>query len=53
MRFALLQMKVALMSAVKNFELSVNSKTKEPLVFDSKSFTLRAKDGLWIDFKKL
>lgn len=53
MRFAMLQMKVAIMSAVKNFELSLNPKTKEPLVFENKSFILRAKDGLWVDFKKL
>ncbi|XP_026481493.1 cytochrome P450 6j1-like [Ctenocephalides felis] len=53
MRFALLQMKVALMSAVKSFELSVNPKTKEPLELDNKSFIIRVKDGMWVDFKKL
>uniref|UniRef100_A0A6M2DE09 Putative cytochrome n=1 Tax=Xenopsylla cheopis TaxID=163159 RepID=A0A6M2DE09_XENCH len=53
MRFALQQIKVALLHIVMNFELSVASKTKEPLKLDKKAFLYKAEGGLWINFKKL
>lgn len=52
-RFAILQVKVAVASIVREFALTVNRKTIEPIQFDPKPFLTSALGGLWIDFKKI
>ncbi|KAJ6644129.1 putative cytochrome P450 28a5 [Pseudolycoriella hygida] len=53
MRFAHLQLKAALAEIVRNFEITLNSKTKEPLVFDPTNILLVNTGGVWLDFKPL
>lgn len=53
MRFALLQIKVALLHTVMNYELTVAPKTQNPIKLDKKAFLYKAEGGLWINFKKL
>lgn len=53
MRFALLQIKVAVAGIVKNFEITINKKTAKKLVIDPKEFLNIKKGGLWVDFKQI
>lgn len=53
MRFATCQAKAGIVEIVKNFELSVNSKTQEPLIFNPKEFMLNPIGGLWLNIKPL
>lgn len=53
MRFAYLQVKAALAEVVKNFEITVNSRTREPLVFDPANILLVNTGGVWLDFEPL
>lgn len=52
-RFGLLQVKVAIVSIVSEFRLSVNKKTNEPIQFDPKSFLTAPIGGLWLDYEKI
>lgn len=52
MKFAVLQIKIAIVGIIRNFDVKVNKKTKEPLEYDKNHFILLAKDGLWLDFHK-
>uniref|UniRef100_A0A1L8E4F6 Putative cytochrome n=1 Tax=Nyssomyia neivai TaxID=330878 RepID=A0A1L8E4F6_9DIPT len=52
-KFALAQVKAALVSLVNDFEISVNPKTKPEVVFDPKQFLIYAVGGLWLNFKEL
>ncbi|XP_059618985.1 probable cytochrome P450 28a5 isoform X1 [Phlebotomus argentipes] len=52
-RFAMAQVKAAIVSLVNEFELSVNPKTKTPLIFDPKQFLIYPYGGIWLDFKEL
>lgn len=47
------QSKAAIAEILRNFEITVNPKTKEPLVLDPKAFLLLPIGGLWVDFKAL
>ena len=53
MRFATIQLKAAIIEIIRNFEISVNSKTEQPTVFDPKNFLLMPKGGIWLDYKPL
>lgn len=53
MRFALAQSKAAVAEILRNFEITVNPKTKEPLVLDPKAFLLLPIGGLWVNLKPL
>lgn len=53
MRFAGVQSKAAVVEIIKNFQVSVNKKTQEPLVFDPLQFVLIPIGGIWLDFKPL
>lgn len=46
-------MKAALAEVIQNFEITVNSKTKEPLVFDPAYILLVNTEGVWLNFKSL
>ncbi|CRK97114.1 CLUMA_CG010454, isoform A [Clunio marinus] len=50
-RFALMQTKAAIVEIVKNFEMTVNEKTKLPLIMDPKAFVNVKLGGLWLNFK--
>ncbi|XP_059618982.1 probable cytochrome P450 28a5 [Phlebotomus argentipes] len=52
-RFAQAQIKAALVSLLDNFEVEVNPKTKEPIIFDPKQFLTYAIGGLWLNFKRI
>lgn len=52
-RFALTQIKAALVEIFKNFEVTLNEKTQVPLVMDPKEFLNLPQGGIWIDFKKI
>ncbi|GJQ81595.1 hypothetical protein Trydic_g9970 [Trypoxylus dichotomus] len=49
-RFGITQVKMAIVSIVKNFELRVNKKTKVPLKLDPLEFFPVVKGGVWINF---
>lgn len=53
MRFALAQIKCALVEILGNFEVRVNSKTRQDNEFDPTYFLARLKGGIWLDFKKI
>ncbi|XP_037052040.1 probable cytochrome P450 28d1 [Bradysia coprophila] len=53
MRFALAQSKAAVAEIIRNFEVTVNPKTQEPLVLDPKAFILLPTGGLWLNFKAI
>lgn len=53
MRFANLQVKAALAEVVKNFAITVNSQTIEPLVFDPANILLVNTGGVWLNFEPL
>lgn len=53
MRFALTQIKAAIVEIVKTYEVSVNAKTQVPLVLDPKEFLVYPQGGIWVNFKKL
>lgn len=53
MRFALLQSKAAIAEIIQHFEVTVNPKTKEPLVIDPQGLFSMPVGGLWLNFKAL
>lgn len=53
MRFGLTQIKLGVAQIIKNFELSVNSKTQLPLTYDKWYIMLCPIGGLWMNFKKI
>lgn len=53
LRFAYLQLKAALAEVIKNFEITVNSKTNEPIVFEPTNILLVNTGGVWLNFKPL
>nr|XP_029718015.1 probable cytochrome P450 28a5 [Aedes albopictus] len=53
MRFARMQVKRCLYELVKNFEITVNPKTKEPMKLDPKQFLTMPLGGIWLDFEPI
>lgn len=53
LRFALAQAKAGLVEIVRNFELSVNRKTQEPIQLDPKEYFSLPLGGIWVDFKTI
>lgn len=53
MRFALTQIKAALVETVRAFEIHVNAKTRTDNKLDPTYFMLRLDGGIWLDFKKI
>lgn len=51
MRFALMQSKAAVAEIVRNFDISVSTKTQVPLVIDPKEYINVKTGGVWLDFK--
>jgi len=50
MRFALTQLKAALVEIVRNFDIKVNPKTRQDNQFDDTYFMAALKGGVWLDF---
>lgn len=53
MRFASFQSKAAIVEIIRNFDISVNEKTKVPFVFDPSRFLLTPQNKIWLDFRSL
>nr|QZM07451.1 cytochrome P450 monooxygenase CYP347AD2 [Lasioderma serricorne] len=51
-KFGLIQMKLGLISILKDFKVTTNEKTITPLEIDPLYFIITAKGGLWVDFKE-
>ncbi|KAL3280180.1 hypothetical protein HHI36_017680 [Cryptolaemus montrouzieri] len=52
-RFGMMQTKVGLVALLLNYEFFVSDKTREPLQYESESFIISTKGGIWLDFKKI
>lgn len=53
MRFALVQVKGGVVEIVKNFKVSVNKKTQEPLVLMAGEILTVPVGGIWLDLEKI
>lgn len=53
MRFGLMQSKVGLTSLLRNFRLTLNEKTQEPLKMKTNSLVLAAKGEIWLNVHKV
>nr|AGJ51945.1 cytochrome P450 CYP6BQ22 [Dastarcus helophoroides] len=53
LRFGMMQTKVGLSVLLKNYEFTVSSKTRLPLVMDPRSFILSTKGGIWLNCQKI
>nr|CAD7449561.1 unnamed protein product [Timema bartmani] len=51
-KFALAQIKVALVTIILHYKVSVNKKTMLPLTMDKRSLLTYPTGGLWLDFTK-
>ncbi|KAK4883201.1 hypothetical protein RN001_006520 [Aquatica leii] len=51
-KFALGQIRAAMVHIVSNFEIRVNKRTIQPLQIDPTSTLVAAKGGIWLDFHK-
>ncbi|XP_059617655.1 uncharacterized protein LOC132262400 [Phlebotomus argentipes] len=49
-KFGLFQVKAAISSILRNFNISLNKKTHDPLRISKKSFMYVAEDGIWVNF---
>ncbi|ALC39320.1 Cyp28d1 [Drosophila busckii] len=52
MRFALTQLKAALVEVLRNFEVKVNSRTRNDNELDDTYFMAMLKGGIWLDFEE-
>ncbi|XP_055612264.1 probable cytochrome P450 28d1 [Uranotaenia lowii] len=53
MRFALLQIKRGICEIVRNFRITLDRKTKQPLILDRKAFNSTPDGGIWLRFEAL
>lgn len=51
MRFSTLQIKALMVEIVSNFEISVNPRTKEPIIVKPKDFLYLAINNVYLDYK--
>lgn len=52
-RFGMAQLKTGLVELLRNYEITVNERTQEPIVFDPKECVLQAVGGIWLNFKQI
>ncbi|CAG9806372.1 unnamed protein product [Chironomus riparius] len=52
-RFAVIQVKAAVVEIIRNFEMSVNEKTQRPLIIDTSTFLNAKKGGLWLNIQPI
>ncbi|GAB0089203.1 hypothetical protein DMENIID0001_037070 [Sergentomyia squamirostris] len=53
MRFAQTQLKAAIVSVIRDFELTVDAKTPEPLVYNPKDIIPNIVGGMWLNYKEI
>ncbi|KAJ8929028.1 hypothetical protein NQ314_018339, partial [Rhamnusium bicolor] len=53
LRFGMMQTKLGLITLLRNFSITLNKKTKSPLVFSTRGFIISCKGGIWIDLHKI
>ncbi|KFB35513.1 AGAP003343-PA-like protein [Anopheles sinensis] len=53
MRFALMQVKRGIYELVTKYNISVNAKTKQPMLLDPKTFIVAPLGGIWLDYKPI
>lgn len=53
MRFALTQIKAALVEILRNYEVRVNPKTRKDNKLDPAFFDLRLDGGIYLNFEKI
>ncbi|XP_068151690.1 probable cytochrome P450 28d1 [Drosophila tropicalis] len=53
MRFALTQMKAALVEILQNFNIKINPKTRKDNVLDDTYFMASLKNGIWLNFETI
>lgn len=53
MRFSILQIKAAIAEIVNNFEISINPRTKEPIIIHPKDFLYLHIHDIFLDYKLL
>jgi cytochrome P450 family 6 len=51
--FGLVETKVVLTALLKNYKVTVNEKTKEPLELLPNTFILAVKGDIWLDVEKI
>ncbi|XP_059610505.1 cytochrome P450 6a2-like [Phlebotomus argentipes] len=53
MRFAMMELAVAISNIVNNFKLTLNPRTQTPFKFDPKEINIYPEGGMWIDVQEL
>lgn len=53
MRFSILQIKAAIVEIVRNFEISVNKKTPDPLIVTPENYLYLPVHNIFLDYKPL
>nr|AKZ17695.1 cytochrome P450 monooxygenase CYP6BQ36 [Tenebrio molitor] len=53
LRFGIMQSKVGLTALLKNYRISLNKKTKVPLVISKNSFITAVEGSIWLDVEKI
>lgn len=53
MRFSLIQIKIALILLLRDFNISINQRTKLPLKMETKGIILSPIGGLWFNFEAI
>lgn len=53
MRFGLVQSKIGLVTLLRNFRITLSSKTQVPLEMNFQAFVPSVKGGLWLNLEKL
>lgn len=52
-RFAMCQSKVAIVELIRNFNITVNGKTQQPILIDPKEFITFPKGGYWLNYTSI
>lgn len=52
-KFGLLQVKLAIVRILRNYKLSVNCKTKQPLDFIPRRLEVDVREGIWLDARRI
>ncbi|XP_025832389.1 probable cytochrome P450 6a13 [Agrilus planipennis] len=53
LRFAAMQVKVAVVALLSNYKFTLNNKTQTPLEYDPVQFVLSVKGGVWLNAERL
>lgn len=53
LRFGVLQTRLGLVSVLRNFRVTLNSKTIHPIRLDPKDVTMMPLGGIWLDNQRI